>query len=115
MAIKVKNIYEKPQRSDGCRVLVMRYWPRGISKDKIDIWEKELGTEVDLIKKWKTESISWAEFSKEYIKFASKQKEKLKELVNRAENKTLTLLCSCKDEEHCHRTLLKKLIDKNQS
>jgi uncharacterized protein YeaO (DUF488 family) len=60
-----KNIYDKPEQSDGKRILVMRLWPRGISKDKIDVWMKELGTEKELIKKWKAGKIDWSHFAKE--------------------------------------------------
>lgn len=30
--IKLKRVYEKPEKSDGIRILVDRLWPRGISK-----------------------------------------------------------------------------------
>ena len=110
MAIKTKCIYDPAEPSDGSRILVMRYWPRGISKDKIDSWEKELGTEPDLIKKWKAGSISWSDFSKQYRSFAARHKDKIDELARRARTETLTLLCSCRDENHCHRTILKELI-----
>lgn len=43
MEIKLKRIYEKPEKSDGYRILVDRIWPRGISKEEaaIDWWDKE--------------------------------------------------------------------------
>jgi uncharacterized protein YeaO (DUF488 family) len=46
-----KSVYDKPDASDGERILVMRIWPRGVSRDKgkIDSWLKELGTEKDLM------------------------------------------------------------------
>ena len=114
MPVKTKNIYDPVESADGYRVLVMRFWPRGVSKDKIDNWEKELGTEPDLIKKWKSGSINWSEFSKQYRRFAAQHKDKIAELAQRAKRETLTLLCSCRDEEHCHRTILKQLISKNR-
>lgn len=42
--IKLKRIYDKPERSDGFRILVDKLWPRGISKDnaKLDLWLKEI-------------------------------------------------------------------------
>jgi uncharacterized protein YeaO (DUF488 family) len=47
--VKTKSIYEPPAASVGCRVLVMHYSPRGVAKDKIDVWEKQLGTPPELI------------------------------------------------------------------
>ena len=32
--LKIKRIYEAPEPDDGCRILVDRLWPRGISKEK---------------------------------------------------------------------------------
>jgi uncharacterized protein YeaO (DUF488 family) len=112
MPVKTKRIYEKAEPGDGCRVLVMRYWPRGISKDKVDVWEKELGTQPDLIELWKSEAISWSEFAQRYRQAVASQKEKIKALAQRAAKDTVTLLCSCPDERRCHRILLKELIDK---
>ena len=40
-----KTVYDKPESSDGKRILVMRLWPRGVAKDKVVVWLKELGTE----------------------------------------------------------------------
>ena len=112
MPVKIKSIYEPKSKDDGMRVLVMRFWPRGISKDKIDIWEKDLGTPADLIKKWKKGSVSWRKFSGEYRRLVVQHNDKIKELADRSKTETITLLCSCKDEKHCHRSLLKELISK---
>ncbi|MGI0079209.1 MAG: DUF488 domain-containing protein [Nitrososphaerales archaeon] len=107
-----KTIYDKPERSDGKRILVMRIWPRGISKDKIDVWMKELGTEKDLIKKWKSGKISWSDFSKEYRKSLRGKEEELKQLAKESEEGDITLLCTDRDAAHCHRTLLAAEIQK---
>jgi len=111
MGVKTKCIYEKPDSTDGYRVLVMRYWPRGIRKDTVNRWERELGAPADLITKWKNGSIKWAEFLREYLKSVKLQEDKIEELALMAESRDITLLCSCRDENHCHRKLLKKLIE----
>jgi uncharacterized protein YeaO (DUF488 family) len=114
MAVKTKRVYEKREPGDGYRVLVMRYWPRGISKDKVDLWEKELGAEPDLIKLWKGDAISWSEFAQRYRQAVASQQERIKALAQRAAKGTVTLLCSCPDERRCHRILLKELVEKQQ-
>jgi uncharacterized protein YeaO (DUF488 family) len=50
---KIKRIYITAQPTDGCRVLVDRIWPRGISKEKarIDVWMKEIAPS-DQLRKW---------------------------------------------------------------
>ena len=42
--IRVKRIYDPPDREDGARVLVDRLWPRGARKDKVKLtlWLKEI-------------------------------------------------------------------------
>ncbi len=110
-----KTVYEPKEAKDGVRILVMRIWPRGISKDKVDEWQKELGTEPELIKKWKAGKISWDAFAKEYKESLKGKEELLQKLAKEAKKHTLTLLCSCKDEKHCHRYLLKEAIEKLKS
>ena len=63
-----KTIYDKPEKADGKRILVMSLWPRGIKKEKVDLWMKELGTPRELIKKWKSGKIPWTDIAKEYAK-----------------------------------------------
>ena len=40
----IKRIYETPADDDGCRVLVDRLWPRGVSKEdaQLDLWLKDV-------------------------------------------------------------------------
>ena len=105
-----KSVYDRKEASDGKRILVMRFWPRGIPKDKVDLWMKELGTGKDLIKKWKAGKISWDDFSAEYIRGLKSKEHLLKDLARQAKEGAITLLCGCKDMNHCHRYLLKNTI-----
>lgn len=111
-----KSVYDKPEESDGERVLVMRIWPRGVSREKmkIDTWVKELGTEKDLIKKWKNRKISWKEFADEYRKSLRGKEGLLTELAERSTKGNVTILCTDKDPTRCHRTLLADEIEKIQ-
>ncbi len=115
MSAKTKRIYDPPEPGDGARVLVMRLWPRGISKDKVDHWFRALGTDPDLIKSWKGGKLSWPEFRRRYL--ASLQKAEaqaeLKKLRVLAREGPVTLLCSCQDETRCHRGILKELFSRH--
>lgn len=114
MTVKTKCVYDDPELADGYRVLVMRYWPRGIRKNKIDSWEKELGSPPELIREWKNGSISWSKFSREYLKAMKSQENKIAGLASLAKRRNITLLCGCRDDDHCHRKLLKKLIEEQK-
>ncbi len=114
MPVKTKCIYDEPEAADGYRLLVMRLWPRGVRKEAADAWEKELGAPVDLIRQWKNDDITWAGFSRRYLVAMREQKDKIGQLAKRAGKETITLLCGCRDENRCHRILLKKLIEEAQ-
>ncbi len=106
-----KSVYDKPEPSDGRRVLVMRLWPRGISKDKVDEWVKDLGTDRELIKKWKGGKITWERFAVEYRKSLKGKEDLLRRLAAESKAGTVTLLCTERDAARCHRSLLKAAIE----
>jgi uncharacterized protein YeaO (DUF488 family) len=106
-----KSVYAPEEPSDGERILVMTLWPRGISKDKVDVWMKELGTPRDLIKKYKSGKVSWEKFAVEYKKSLKGKEALLKSLADESKKRTITLLCTEKDPSVCHRSLLKAAIE----
>ena len=58
--------------------------------------------------------IAWEEFRVRYLQEIGACEELIDELAQMVEEgKTITLLCSsaCEDETHCHRTLLRELIE----
>jgi len=110
MPLKTRSIYEKAEEDEGYRVLVMRYWPRGVRRNAVDVWEKNLGTEPDLIEAWKEGEVTWQEFVKRYRASVAPQGAKIAELAQRSKKETVTLLCSCREENRCHRSVLKELI-----
>ena len=71
--IKLKRIYQTPQREDGLRILVDRLWPRGISKEKsrVDLWLKEIAPS-DSLRKW------FSHDPEKWLEFRHRHREKLK-------------------------------------
>lgn len=53
MDIRCKRAYETPAANDGLRVLIDRIWPRGVSREalELDAWRKELAPSHKL-RKW---------------------------------------------------------------
>jgi len=107
-----KSIYDKPETSDGTRILVMTLWPRGISKDKVDAWIKDLGTPRELIREWKNGNLSWVQFANRYRKSLKGKEELLRSLAEDSRKGTITLLCTERDPTHCHRSLLRREIER---
>lgn len=106
-----KSVYSPRERSDGKRVLVMTLWPRGVSKDRVDLWMKELGTPRELIKRYKSGGVEWAEFRTGYVKSLKGKEELLRRLAQESKKETITLLCTEKDPSTCHRSILKEAIE----
>ncbi|MCI4456260.1 MAG: DUF488 family protein [Sulfolobus sp.] len=89
--IKVKRVYDKPEPEDGIRVLVDRFWPRGVSKDKVDVWLRDLAPSDELRRWFNHDPSRWAEFKERYFReLSSNPKVKvLLELIKKSENVTL--------------------------
>ncbi len=106
-----KSVYAPKEKSDGRRVLVMTLWPRGVSKDKVDAWMKDLGTPRDLIRRYKAGKVPWKTFAAEYRRSLRGKEQILKQLAEHSKKGTVTLLCTEKDPATCHRSLLKVAIE----
>jgi uncharacterized protein YeaO (DUF488 family) len=110
--IRTERVYDPPARGDGLRVLVMRRWPRGIRKDAVDLWLRDLGAEVASIRAFKAGRIGWPEMRRRYLAGLERAPaaRALRRLRGLARRRTVTLLCACPDERRCHRGLLKALL-----
>ena len=114
--IKTKSIY-KPveEEEDGLRVLITRWYPRGVKREKYDIWMRELAPSAELLKKYKNSEIKWTDFSKNLLSELRNNADSI-EAINTLHAKgsleNITLLCHEKDGEQCHRHMIKNLIDK---
>lgn len=111
--VKIKRIYEEPEKSDGFRILVDRLWPRGISKEKakINLWLKDIAPSNELRKWFGHKPERWNEFKKKYTK-ELKENIHLIKLIQDIERhkKIITLLYGAKDQEHNQAVVLKNLI-----
>ena len=112
--INTKSICDTIAESDGERFLVTRYWPRGMSKEKLKLsgWIRELAPSKKLLQDWKNNSISWQEYELRYCQEMEKQQQCLQKLADLAASGTITLLCFEKEDNPCcHRHLLKNLLN----
>lgn len=67
--IRVKRAYEKPSSGDGCRILVDRLWPRGLTKDYLQLnkWLKEIAPSHELRRWFGHDLQKWREFKRRYF------------------------------------------------
>src|SRR6266436_1065394 len=107
-----KRVYDKPLRSDGRRVLVMRLWPRGIKKSAVDFWLKDLGAEIANLRAFNAGRIGWPEMRRRYLAGLRREPaaSALRRLRTMARRGRVTVLCSCADPKRCHRSLLRAVV-----
>lgn len=105
-----------PEPRDGTRILVMRYWPRGVRKEVFNTWMRDLAPSPELLhwimdQKDKPTKNIWLKWAAQYRDEMALQSNAIAELRARHEaGETITLLCGCHDKSRCHRSLLRDLI-----
>ncbi len=114
--IKLKRAYEPPDQDDGLRILVDRLWPRGKTKEALELysWAKAIAPSKELRKVFSHMVTRFQEFSAAYqveldanpasIAFIDEIKQAL-----RASN--VTLVFAAKDETHNQAQVLKAWLE----
>ncbi|MFP3188967.1 MAG: DUF488 family protein [Sulfolobaceae archaeon] len=89
--IKVKRVYDPLEKDDGIRILVDRLWPRGIRRDQVDVWLKDVAPSDELRRWYNHEPDKWEEFKKRYFEELSRNPkvEILLQLIKKGNNVTL--------------------------
>jgi uncharacterized protein YeaO (DUF488 family) len=119
MPVKTRRWCDPAEPDDGFRLLVCRYRPRALPKkdETWDNWYPELGPSKELHGAFYGKNgppIGWEEYRRRYLDEMKQQASLIRQMAEViAEGKTVTLLCSsaCEDATHCHRTLLRGLIE----
>ena len=114
MTIRLKRVYEKPNKDDGIRILVDRLWPRGLTKQKaaLDLWLKEIAPSTELRKWFGHDSEKWKEFQRRYRAELKSHPDEVKLIKGKAREGTVTLLYGARDQEHNEAVVLQQLLEK---
>ncbi len=117
MPIRVKRVYEAPEKEDGYRALVDHLWPRGMKKEDahIDRWFKEIAPTDELRKWFGHEPEKWEEFKRQYFQELDGRSEALSQLAKIAARGTVTLLFAAKNEKLNNAVALKEYIERKFS
>ncbi len=111
--ILVWRIYEKPL-PDGYKILVDRIWPRGIKKEQIDYWAKEIAPSEELRKWFSHDQEKWKEFLEKYKKELL-ENEKLNKFLDilreKGKNGNVILLYAAKEKKFNNANALKLIIE----
>lgn len=116
MDVRIKRIYEPAEDADGCRVLVDRLWPRGISKSRAALtqWQKDAAPSSGLRKSWHADPEQYTEVS--FSTFADSYRNELSQPPGSQavdhlcrlprDNGRLTLVYGAKDSQYNHAHVL---------
>lgn len=112
MSISLKRAYDGPKASDGYRILVDRIWPRGVSKEDLDVdeWLKEVAPSDGLRKSFHKGDSSWSEFRQAYLEELKEHRDELRRVADLSKKKRVTLLFSAQDEEHNNAVVLRQYL-----
>jgi uncharacterized protein YeaO (DUF488 family) len=109
----LKRAYEAPSRSDGCRILVERLWPRGLSKRdaKIDLWPKEVAPSTELRRWFDHEPDKWADFKRKYFKELRSREESLAPIVESLRAGKVTFVFASREIRFNNAVALKEYLE----
>ncbi len=110
--IKLQRAYEKPQDTNGYRVLVDRLWPRGIKKENLplDDWLKDIAPSTELRKWFGHEVDKWDGFQEKFTQELDEHKAQLEQLLQAAGKQPLILVFAAKDEAHNNAVVIKQYL-----
>ena len=113
MTIKLKRVYEKPEKADGIRILVDRLWPRGLTKAKakLDLWLKEIAPSTELRKWFGHDPEKWKEFRSRYRTELKSHPDEVGVIKSKARAGTVTLLYGARDQEHNEAVVLQQFLE----
>ncbi len=114
MPIALKRAYEKPTPDDGCRILVERLWPRGLSKRdaRIDLWAKDAAPSPELRRWFGHDPAKWDEFRRRYLQELRAHPEALEPIRERMRAGRVTFVFAARDPRHNSAVILKQYLER---
>jgi len=114
MKIGLKRVYAAPAKSDGCRVLVDRIWPRGLTKKAacIDYWLKDIAPSTALRQWFAHDPEKWGEFRKRYFRELKDNPVAVDQLRRLVRKGAVTLVFGAKDEKFNNAVALKEYLSR---
>lgn len=111
-----KRIYDAPADDDGCRVLVDRLWPRGVSKvdARLDLWLKEVAPSAPLRQEFGHMKERFEDFRLKYRQELENNPAVATLLDLAATNSRVTLLYGARDPDVNHARVILEFILKHR-
>jgi uncharacterized protein YeaO (DUF488 family) len=120
MSIRIVQLGSPRARDEGLRIGTVRRPPRGVPKSEFasrnyyDVWLPNLAPSEELLKAGQSakDERAWRSFIKRYRSEMSRPENSrvLDLLASLSHQTNFSVGCYCKDEGHCHRSVLRQLL-----
>jgi uncharacterized protein YeaO (DUF488 family) len=120
MSIRIVQLGRPRSRGEGLRIGTVRRLPRGVPKSEFasrnyyDVWLPNLSPSEELLKTGLSakDEKAWRSFIKRYRSEMSRpENSRVLDLLAALSHQTnFSVGCYCKDEGHCHRSMLRQLL-----
>ncbi|MCG6900509.1 MAG: DUF488 family protein [Gammaproteobacteria bacterium] len=113
MLIYVKRAYEEPSENDGHRILVDRVWPRGVTRQRmqLDAWVRELAPSTELRKWFAHDPKKWKQFRRRYFEELDGCPEEVHRLLEMLATGRVTLVYSARNDKFNNAIALKEYLE----
>jgi uncharacterized protein YeaO (DUF488 family) len=121
MAVRIVQLGSPRAGNEGLRIGTVRRPPRGVprsefaSRNYYDVWLPNLAPSDQLVKAAQSakNEADWRAFVKRYRSEMSRsENSRVLDLLAALSHQTnFSVGCYCKDEQHCHRSVLRQLLD----
>jgi uncharacterized protein YeaO (DUF488 family) len=109
--ITISRAYDPPVEGKGIRILVDRLWPRGISKERLNVekWLRGIAPSYQLVKWYSHDPEKWDEFRKRYFSELDRNPE-TKEFLELCKKKDVVFVFSSKEKDINNAVALKEYV-----
>ena len=113
--IRIKRVYDAPAPNDGCRILVDRLWPRGLSKEAahVNLWQKDLAPSTKLRTWFGHNPARWPEFQTRYFTELDQNTKAVEDLLQQARYNPVTILFGARNEKYNNAVALKAYLSRH--
>jgi uncharacterized protein YeaO (DUF488 family) len=110
--IEIARAYEAPPRAAATRLLIDRIWPRGISRQHLDLdeWIPEVAPSTQLRKWFGHDPAKWEAFQHRYRAELDSQPEAVERCLAWCRKGSVLLLFGARDREHNQAVVLRDYL-----
>jgi uncharacterized protein YeaO (DUF488 family) len=124
MSIRIVQLGSARSKNEGIRIGTVRRPPRGVLKqdhgklDFYDVWLPELAPSLSLLQRIKASPDSHQNWRRFMLQYAREMERPpairiLQLLALLSQSANFSVGCYCSDERHCHRSILRTVLEKH--